>query len=88
MRRTRATAAARDEVHNSVSCLLVVHQADSYGIGKQKADQGFPFVLLKPTQGSGFSSSVPQPARQLKKRAFRTQHLTDATSPRLTGHAS
>ena len=58
-------------------------KTDYYRPRKEKRKQVFPFVVLKPTQGSGFSRSVPQ---QRKKRDFRTQSLTAATSPRLTGH--
>ena len=32
--------------------------ADNYEIGKQEIKQDFPFVVLKPTQGSGFACSV------------------------------
>ena len=52
---------------------------------ENKIRQVFPFVVLKPTQGSGFSRSVPQ---QRKKHAFRTQHRTAATNPRLTARGS
>ena len=45
----------------------------------------YPFVVLKPTQGSGFSRSVQQ---KRKKCAFRTYNVTAAASPRLTGHGS
>ena len=38
-------------------------KADSSDIGKQKTKGFFPFVVLKPRQGSGFSCSVPKPAR-------------------------
>ena len=44
-------------------------EANDYGIGKQKTKQAFPFVMFKPTQGSGFSRSVQQ---QRKKSVFRT----------------
>ena len=44
-------------------------RANNYGIGKHKTEQVFPFVVLKPTQGFGFSRSVQQ---QRKKHAFRT----------------
>ena len=44
-------------------------KVNNYGIGKQKTKQVFPFVVLKPTQRSGFSRSVQQ---QQKKRDFRT----------------
>ena len=44
-------------------------QADKYGIGKQKI-KVFPFVVLKPAQGSGFYCSVPQPARTAIKMCF------------------
>ena len=49
----------------SVRFLLVL--ANNYGTGKQKTKQALPFVVLKPTQGSGFSRSVQQ---QRKKRRF------------------
>ena len=53
---------------------------------KQEIKQVFP-VVLKPTQGAGFSCSVPQPTRTAKKNVF-FAHLTAATSPRLTWHGS
>ena len=61
------------------------NKADTYGIGKQKTTHVSPFLVLKPTQGSGFFRSVH---RQRQKRVFRTHHLPAATSPRLTGHGS
>ena len=67
----------------SVRFLLVL--ANNYGTGKQKTKQALPFVVLKPTQGSGFSRSVQQ---KRKKCAFRTYNVTAAASPRLTGHGS
>ena len=55
---------------------------------ENKIRQVFPFVVLKPTQGSDFFIFVPKPARAAKKRVFRTQHLISAMSYRLTGHGS
>ena len=40
--------------------LRLVAEADNYGIGKQKTKQVFPFVVLKPTQESGFSRFFQQ----------------------------
>ena len=42
----------------------------NYEIGKQETKQDFAFVVLKPTQGFGFSCSVPKPARAVKKTCF------------------
>ena len=42
-------------------------------------------MVLKPTQGSGFSRSFQQ---KREKRAFRTYHFTASAITRLTGHGS
>ena len=44
-------------------------EANNYRSRKQKTKEVFPFMVLKPTQGYGFSRSVQQ---KRKKRAFRT----------------
>ena len=64
-----------------------VRKANNNGIGKieNQTRFHFPFVVLKPPQGCGFSRSVQQ---RRKKRAFRGQHFTAAASPRITGHGS
>ena len=64
------------------------HKANNYGIGRQKAQQALAFVVLKPSQGSGFSCSVPQPARTAQKTCF--SHTAFAcrreSSPQGTDH--
>ena len=40
------------------------------GSENRKQNRFSPFVVLKPTQGSGFSCSVPKPARTAKKTCF------------------
>ena len=53
---------------------------------KTENKRGFPLCGVEThPRLSVFSRSVPQ---QRKKRAFRTQHWTAATSPRLTGRGS
>ena len=40
------------------------------GSENRKTRELFPFVVLKTTQGSGFSCSVPNPARTARKTCF------------------
>ena len=56
------------------------------GSKNRKTKQAFPLcsVVLKPTQGSGFSCSVPQPLPAQRKKTV----LNAATIPRLTGQGS
>ena len=63
-------------------------KAGNDGIGNRKTKQVVTFVVLKPTQASGFSwfCFTACPGSE-NRRAFRTQLLTAAASPRLTGHA-
>ena len=70
------------------SCVCPGCKADNYGIGKQKTKQVFPFVVLKPTQALASLVLFHSLPGQQKKKAFRTQHLTAATSHHLTGHGS
>ena len=55
---------------------------------EQKTIQVFAFVVLKPTQGSGFFISVPKPARAAKKTYFslaalRRLHESSPQRPRI-----
>ena len=64
-------------------CLHQFHvEAENYGIGKQKTKQIFAQKAL-----ASFVLFQSPPGHE-KKRDFRTQHLTAATSHRLAGHGS
>ena len=64
-------------------------EADNYGIWKAENKTGFPLCGVethtRPLASLVLLQSLPG---QRKKRAFRTQHLAAAASPRLTGHGS
>ena len=56
---------------------------------KTKNKTGFPFFVQKPASSTvGSDESFLDTAYTRKKRVFRTQHFTAATSRRLTGHRS
>ena len=50
--------------------LKAAHKPIILGSYNRKTRQVFAFVVLKPTQGSGFACSVPKPARTAKKTCF------------------
>ena len=67
------------------SSVFFNRKADNYGIGKQKTKQVFPFAVLKPTPGSGFSRSVVQQRKNVLF-ALSTLPLPRVLASQDTGH--